>query len=88
MEARQLITLELIKTAFRLTGLSPFNPDIFTNEDFAPSKASSVVAHFPQSYPEEVQSSSPFPTDMETEQESSDSSDDELPGSRRGSICS
>ena len=55
-----------IQSAFKKTGISPFNPDIFTEEDFAPSQSFSTKAHVPSAYPEAVPSSDPaIPTDCE-----------------------
>ena len=55
MEVRKkAITPELIKKSFSRTGIYPFNPDIFTDKDFAPSRATSRDAHLPPSYPPEV----------------------------------
>lgn len=47
MEARKVITPPLIQTAFRKTGLHPFDPDVFQDEDFVPSMASSSIVHVP-----------------------------------------
>ena len=44
-------TPELIATAWRKTGLYPFNPDVFTELDFSPSKMTSTVVHYPPSFP-------------------------------------
>lgn len=44
------MTKELIAKAFEKTGLHPVNHQIFTREDFAPSKASSNVTHVPISF--------------------------------------
>lgn len=54
-----VMTKELIKKAFEKTGLHPVNQQIFTEEDFAPSKASSTVAHVPSSFPANFPSSDP-----------------------------
>ena len=50
---------KLIKKAFEKTGLHPINRHIFTEEDFAPSKASSTVAHVPSTFPADFPSSDP-----------------------------
>ena len=69
------ITPELIIKAFRKTGISPFNPSMFLEEDFGPSMASSLGLHLPTSYPDLTPSSPPaIPTDDE------DSDDDFIPG--------
>ena len=56
---RDVMTKELITKAFEKTGLHPVNRQIFTEEDFAPSKASSTVAHVPSSFPADFPSSDP-----------------------------
>ncbi|KAJ3750641.1 hypothetical protein DFH05DRAFT_1518782 [Lentinula detonsa] len=40
-----------IEQAWRKSGIKPFNPDIFTDKDFAPSIPSSTQAWFPESFP-------------------------------------
>jgi len=60
------ITLELIIKAFQKTGISPFNPSMFLEEDFRPSMASSLGLHLPTSYPDLTPSLPPaIPTDDE-----------------------
>lgn len=49
MEVRGVITPELIKKSFARTGIYPFNPNIFTDIDFAPSNATSRNVHLPPS---------------------------------------
>lgn len=44
-------TAKIIKAAWKRTGLYPFNPNIFTNRDFAPSHTTSTKAHVPPSFP-------------------------------------
>ena len=56
---RDVMTKKLIKKAFEKTGLHPINWHIFTEEDFAPSKASSTVAHVPSTFPADFPSSDP-----------------------------
>ncbi|KAI6032700.1 hypothetical protein F5J12DRAFT_779149 [Pisolithus orientalis] len=67
---------ELIKKSFSHTGIYPFNPDIFTDRDFAPSRATSCNAHLPPSYPPEVPipqaSSSMTPMDNESDEDGND----------------
>ena len=41
------LTPELIKTAFRKTGIWPFNPNVITAEMLAPSRETSVESHLP-----------------------------------------
>ena len=62
------MTKELIKKAFKKTGIYPINCSVFQPEDFAPSKASSSVAHIPDLFPADVLSSDPIePSDTEDE---------------------
>jgi hypothetical protein len=79
LQVRHVVTPELIKTAFRKTGIYPLNPDIFTADDFAPSKSFSTVAHVPTSFPYDVPSSPP----AQSSDLDSDTSDEEYlpPGS-------
>ena len=74
LKVREVITPDLIKKSFAKTGIYPFNPSIFTDENFAPSMASSTVAHVPPSYPDEVPSSPPavFSSDLEAKDDASD----------------
>ena len=41
------LTPEIIKTAFRKTGICPFNPNVVTPEMLAPSKVTSSEGHLP-----------------------------------------
>jgi hypothetical protein len=41
------LTPQLIKTAFRKTGIWPFNPNVITAEMLAPSKETSIESHLP-----------------------------------------
>ena len=43
----QALTPRNIKTAFRKTGIHPFNPDIITSDMLAPSKETSLEANLP-----------------------------------------
>ena len=45
-------TPEVIQAAFRKTGISPFDPGIFSDEDFAPSLPTSGQMELPAGYPE------------------------------------
>jgi DDE superfamily endonuclease len=56
------MTPELMRSAFSSTGIYPFNPDIFTDEDFAPAKTFSTIPHVPSSFPADIPSSSPDPS--------------------------
>ena len=56
---RSVMTPDLIAKAFEKTGLYPVNRSIFTPEDFAPSKASSTIAHIPKTFPDAFPSSDP-----------------------------
>lgn len=42
---------ETILSAFEKTGLRPWNPDVFSEEDFGPSFPTSTQAHYPDTYP-------------------------------------
>jgi hypothetical protein len=44
----------LIQKAFAKTGIYLLNPDIFNDQEFAPSKASLLISAFPPSYPHEI----------------------------------
>jgi len=43
-----------IKKAFKNSGIRPFNPNIFTEADYAPSRVLSTQAHTPSTYPQAV----------------------------------
>ena len=58
-----VITPELVQKAFKKTGLYPLDPSVFGDKDFAPSLASSNMAHVPSSYPTEILSSPISPSD-------------------------
>lgn len=66
---KKAITQELIIKAFRKTGISPFNPSVFLEEDFGPSMTSSTTLHLPSSYPNLTPSSPPA---IQTNDEDSD----------------
>lgn len=74
---RHTITKELIQSSFRSTGIWPINRNIFTDEDFAPSNASSLTLHVPESYPPDVRPSSPACATDNNEDSNTDTSDDE-----------
>lgn len=80
MHIRRQLKPELIRKAFEKTGIYPVNVNIFTDADFAPSKASSTKLHTPENFPNEVPMSPPaVPTDLEETEpgsEESDTSDD------------
>jgi len=71
------IKRQLIQSAFKKTGIYPFNPEVFTDKDFALSNATSSKAHVPESFPPEVRSSSPaVPSDAEGKQSDENSDKD------------
>ena len=75
---QKCLTKELIEKAFEKTGIYPVNPNIFTKEDFAPSKASSSKAHVPDSFPDDVPSSDlAIPSDAESDSEMEIDEDEE-----------
>ncbi|KAG2017412.1 hypothetical protein CC2G_015303 [Coprinopsis cinerea AmutBmut pab1-1] len=73
----QCINSDLIKKAFEKTGIFPFNPNVFTDEDFAPSRNTSTRAHVPASFPPEFPSSDGIepPSDFQTETDSDEEDD-------------
>ncbi|KIL58603.1 hypothetical protein M378DRAFT_86304 [Amanita muscaria Koide BX008] len=82
---KKAVTKDLIRTAFVKTGIYPVNRNVFSEEDFAPSMASSSCAHVPASFPDDVPSSdAAIPTDAESEGDSdyceleSDNGDEDL----------
>jgi hypothetical protein len=71
-----------IISAFRKSGIRPLNPDIFTDEDYAPSIPTSTAAHVPSSYPTQRLSAMPISAvfgDWEDDESAidSDSSDED-----------
>ena len=42
---------ETIASAWRMSGINPLNPKVFSDADFTPSHATLTVAHTPTSYP-------------------------------------
>ncbi|KAG8732321.1 hypothetical protein FRC12_019333 [Ceratobasidium sp. 428] len=64
-------TEQNVKNAWRRSGHAPLNPGVFTDEDYAPSQATSCVTHLPVGYPDHVPSSSESAQDSESEAESS-----------------
>ncbi|KIL54744.1 hypothetical protein M378DRAFT_91977 [Amanita muscaria Koide BX008] len=72
------VTKDLIRTAFSKTGIYPVNRNVFSEEDFAPSMASSSSAHVPASFPNDIPSSdTAIPTDAESEEDSDYENEDE-----------
>jgi hypothetical protein len=51
------LTSKAINDSWRRTGHYPINPDIFTDEDYAPSNITSCLSHMPTGFPKEVPSS-------------------------------
>ena len=70
------MTKDLIIKSFKVTGLYPVDRTVFTQEDFAPSKASSSTAHVPNDFPEEFPSSDPIEIDSDYKPASNDSNSD------------
>lgn len=46
------MTQDIIFSAWKKAGLHPFNPEVFTDEDFAPSLVSSTKGNRPIGYPD------------------------------------
>jgi len=69
------MTPELLRLAFKSTGIYPLNVNVFTDDDFAPAKASSYAAHIPKGFPPKVATSSPIPSDMSDLEISDDDSE-------------
>src|SRR6266404_2442588 len=49
-----VMTKDLIKKALKKVGLYPIDCTVFTEQDFAPSKVTSVIVHVPDSFPNNV----------------------------------
>lgn len=64
-----------IRESFRVTGLCPLDPHLFSTTDFAPSTTTSTTPHLLQSYPDPVNSS---PIKLGSEFAFTDSSDEEF----------
>ena len=58
------MTPQILASSFSCTGIFPFNPNTFTNDDFAPAKSLSITMHVLNSFPADILSSSPLPSDM------------------------
>ena len=82
---RDAMTKELITKAFKMTGLYPVNRNVFKPEDFAPSKASSTVAHVPNSFPAKVPDSDPIEPPVDIVLDDSDTEDEEYEPSNSSS---
>src|SRR5712675_833887 len=63
----EALTKTLIAQAFEKAGLYPVNRAVFSSEDFAPSQASSIIAHIPPSFPTDFPSSDPYIPSSESE---------------------
>ena len=81
------MTPKLIHSAFSCTGIYPFNPDVFTSVDFAPAVSSSSILHVPKSFPADVPSSSPLPSDASDFGSDSGASEDESDTSKADSTA-
>jgi hypothetical protein len=76
---RDVMTKNLITRAFEKTGIYPVNRAVFTPEDFAPSMASSIIAHVPESFPSNFPSSDPIePSDMSEDSDYMPSDEQEM----------
>jgi DDE superfamily endonuclease len=53
----QFMTHDIITNTFKSSGIWPFNPDVFMEEDYTPSNAFSIKVHAPENFPCEVPSS-------------------------------
>jgi hypothetical protein len=73
---RSVMTPHLISKAFKKTGLYPVDRSVFTPEDFAPSRASSTIAHVPATFPDAVPSSDPIDFSDSESVQGSESTDD------------
>ncbi|KAM6490911.1 hypothetical protein JOM56_013615 [Amanita muscaria] len=70
MKAREsAFKAETIIHAWKKTGMCPLNPGIFTEEDYAPSYATSTSAHVPATFPQQLSSIS-----LSSEESSDDAS--------------
>ena len=58
------MTPELIYSAFSCTGIYPFNPEVFADADYAPARTFSTIPQVPKSFPVDIPSSSPLPSDV------------------------
>ncbi|GJJ10780.1 hypothetical protein Clacol_005008 [Clathrus columnatus] len=59
---------EMIQKAFEKTGIYPLNSCIFTDEDYGPSQATSIITNLPDSFPAQIPSSDPaILTDAESD---------------------
>lgn len=78
MEAREAgMRKSTIEKAFLRSGLNPVNPQIFTDVDYAPSKATSRKSQLPSAYPRAVQTASRVPAPLATSGEDDDDDDGE-----------
>ncbi|KAH9031356.1 hypothetical protein EDB85DRAFT_1891161 [Lactarius pseudohatsudake] len=75
---RDLMVKEFLMKAFEKTGIYPVNCQVFTDEDFAPSRASSTIAHVPDSFPTDFPSSDPAEASDDAQSESDMSDGDFL----------
>ena len=79
---RIMMMPQLIAKAFEKTGLYPVNRSVFTPADFVPSKASSTVAHVPETFPDVFPPSDPIELSDSETIHGSGSEDDSDPHSR------
>ncbi|EUC61658.1 hypothetical protein RSOL_404490, partial [Rhizoctonia solani AG-3 Rhs1AP] len=60
---------DIIRSSFEKTGIYPLNPNAFTEEDFAPSRAFSIQGQLPAGYPVTYSDEAEYDSDTENENE-------------------
>ena len=78
------LTPELIKTAFRKTGIWPFNPNVITADILAPTKETSVQSHLPvPTFSQPVQIPTTMLWDLQIMEDTPDFDADVISGSQQ-----